>query len=150
MNETLVTEKTKDEGVKVTISLNNEMLAQMISKGIQDMPKEVVHELSCEAFKTALQDKEFLQHLMFVDKGGSYNWWATSELRQWVVDLLSRSFTDDEVKEFRDGVLNVLKADHRRVVVDAMANCFMRRLSDFDFNEQVRCLIGEMMSKSGQ
>lgn len=150
MNEILATEEKKDEGVKVTISLNNEMLAQMISKGIQDLPKEVVHELSYEAFKTALQDKEFLKHLMFVKSDNSYNWWDKSELRQWVVDLLSRSFTDDEAKEFRDGVLNVLRADHRRIVVDAMANCFMRRLADFDFNEQLRCVIGEMMSNSGE
>lgn len=150
MNETLTTEEKKDEGVKVTLSLNNEMLAQMISKGIQDLPKEVVHALSYDAFKTALQDKEFLRHLMFVNKDGAYNWWEKSELRQWVVDLLSRSFTDDEVKEFRDGVLNVLKADHRGIVVDAMANCFMRRLADFDFNTQVECVIHGMMSKSGQ
>ena len=150
MSETQTTEEKKDEGVKVTLSLNNEMLAQMISKGIQDLPKEVVHTLSYEAFKTALQDKEFIKHLMFVSSGGSYNWWDSSNLRQWVVDLLSRSFTDDEVKEFRDGVLNVLKADHRQVVVDAMSNCFMRRLADYDFNMQVQYVIHEMMSKRDQ
>ena len=150
MNETLVTNEKKDEGVRVTLSLNNEMLAQMISKGIQDLPKEVVHTLSYEAFKTALQDKEFLKHLMFVSSGNSYNWWDSAELRQWVVDLLSRSFTDDEVKEFRDGVLNVLKADHRQVVVDAMANCFMKRLANYDFNTEVQCVIGKMMSESRQ
>lgn len=150
MNGTLITEEKKDEGVKVTLSLNNEMLAQMISKGIQDLPKEVVHTLSYEAFKTALQDKEFLKRLMFVDKNGSYDWWDKSELRQWVVDLLSRSFTDDEVKEFRDGVLNVLKADHRQIVVDAMASCFMRRLADYDFNMQVECVVHDMISKNGE
>lgn len=150
MNETLTTEEKKDEGVKVTLSLNNEMLAQMISKGIQDLPNEVVHTLSYEAFKTALQDKEFIKHLMFVSSGSSYNWWDGAKLRQWVVDLLSRSFTDDEVKDFRDGVLNVLKADHRQVVVDAMANCFMKRLADYDFNMQVQCVIHDMMNKNGQ
>lgn len=148
MSNNIDTEVKKDEGVKVTLSLNNEMLAQMISKGIQDLPKEVVHTLSYEALKTALQDKEFLKHLMFVSSGSSYNWWDSSNLRQWVVDLLSRSFTDKEVKEFRDDVLKVLKADHRQVAVDAMANCFMRRLADFDFNTQVHCVISEMMSRN--
>lgn len=150
MNETLTTKEKKYEGVKVTLSLNNKMLAQMISKGIQDLPKEVVHTLSYEALKTALQDKEFLKHLMFVSSGNSYNWWETSELRQWVVDLLSRSFTDKEVKEFRDGVLHVLRADHRQIVVDAMTSCFMRRLSDFDFDAQVRHIIGEMMNEGAR
>ena len=150
MSETLTTEEKKDEGVKVTLSLNNEMLAQMISKGIQDLPKEVVHTLSYEALKTALQDKEFLKHLMFVSSGSSYNWWDSANLRQWIVDLLSKSFTDKEVKEFRDGVLNALRTDHRRIAVDAMTNCFMRRLSDFDFTSQVQCIIGEMMSRNAQ
>ena len=141
---------TADGSLSGTIKLNNEMLAQMISKGIQDLPKEVVHALSYEAFKTALQDKEFLQHLMFVNKDGGYNWWDKSELRQWVVDLLSRSFTDEEVKEFRDGVLNVLKTDRRQIVVDAMSNCFMKRLADYDFNMQVECVIHDIMSKRAQ
>ena len=148
MNEVLTAEEKKDEGVKVTLSLNNEVLAQMISKGIQDLPKEVIHTLSYEALKTALQDKEFLKHLMFVSSGNSYNWWDSANLRQWVVDLLSRSFTDKEVKEFRDGVLKVLKADHRQVAVDAMTNCFMRRLADFDFTTQVQCIIGQMMQRN--
>ena len=146
MNET-TTDNKNDGGVKVTLSLDNEMLAQMISKGIQDLPKEVVHTLSYEALKTALQDKEFLKHLMFVSSSNSYNWWETSELRQWVVDLLSRSFTDKEVREFRDGVLHVLRADHRQIAVDAMTSCFMHRLSDFDFDAQVRHIIGEMMNE---
>lgn len=150
MNETVATDDKKDGGIKVTLSLDNEMLAQMISKGIQDLPKEVVHTLSYEALKTALQDKEFMKHLMFVSSSNSYSWWETSELRQWVVDLLSRSFTEKEVKEFRDGVLHVLRSDHRQVVVDAMANCFMRRLSDFDFDAQVRNIIGSMMNEDAR
>ena len=141
MSETLATGEKKDEGVKVTLSLNNEMLAQMISKGIQDLPKEVVHTLSYEALKSALQDKEFLKHLMFVNKDGAYNWWEKSELRQWVVDLLSRSFTDDEVRDFRDGVMRVLRTDHREVAVEALANAFMRKVSSFDFDNEVRCIV---------
>lgn len=151
MNDTLVTgDEKKDEGIKVTLSLNNEMLAQMISKGIQDLPKEVVHTLSYEAFKTALQDKEFLKHLMFVTSGNSYDWWSSANLRQWVVDLLSKSFTDDEIKEFRDGVLSVLKTDHRDIALEALTNCFMRKLSDFDFTTQVQCVVGQMLNRNGQ
>lgn len=139
-------EEKKDEGVKVTLSLNNEMLAQMISRGIQDLPKEVIHTLSYEAFKTALEDKEFLKHLMFVKNGNSYDWWGSADLRQWVVDLLSKSFTEEEVKDFRDGVLKVLKTDHRKIALDAITNCFMRRLSQYDFTSEVQCIIGQVMS----
>lgn len=141
MNETTATDNKKDGGVKVTLSLNNEMLAQLISKGIQDLPKEVVHTLSYEALKTALQDKEFLKHLMFVSSGNSYNWWDSSELRQWVVDLLSRSFTDKEVKEFRDGIMKVLKKDHREMAVEALTNVFMQRVSSFNFDSEVRNIV---------
>ena len=148
MKTELNEEEKKDEGVKVTLSLNNEMLAQMISKGIQDLPNEVIHTLSYEAFKTALQDKEFLKHLMFVTSGNSYDWWSSANLRQWVVDLLSKSFSDDEIKDFRDGVLNVLKTDHRQIAMDALTNCFMRRLADYDFTTQVQCVISEMMSRN--
>ena len=141
MSETPATTGKSNEGVKVTLSLNNEMLAQMISKGIQDLPKEVVHTLSYEALKSALQDKEFMKRLMFVNKDGAYNWWEKSELRQWVVDLLSRSFTDDEVRDFRDGVMRVLKTDHREVAVEALASAFMRKVSSFDFDNEVRCIV---------
>lgn len=141
MSETPATTGKSNEGVKVTLSLNNEMLAQMISKGIQDLPKEIVNTLSYEALKSALQDKEFLKRLMFVANGDSYNWWEKSELRQWVVDLLSRSFTDKEVREFRDGIMRVLKTDHREVAVEALANAFMRKVSSFDFDNEVRCIV---------
>lgn len=139
-------EEKKEEGVKVTLSLNNEMLAQMISKGIQDLPKEVIHTLSYEAFKTALEDKEFLKHLMFVANDNSYDWWNRANLRKWVVDLLSKSFNEEEVKDFRDGVLKVLKTDHRQIALDAITNCFMHRLSQYDFKHEVQCIIGQMMN----
>lgn len=141
-------EEKKDDGIKVTLSLNNEMLAQMISKGIQDLPKEVIHTLSYEAFKTALEDKEFLKHLMFVKNGNSYDWYDRAELRQWVVDLLSKSFTEEEVKYFRDGVLKALKTDHRKIALDAITNCFMQRLANYNFTGEVQCIIGQMMSGS--
>ena len=138
----------KEEGVKVTLSLNNEMLAQMISKGIQDLPKEVIHTLSYEAMKTALGDKEFLKHLMFRADSDSYNWWDRAHLQPWLAELLSKSFTEEEVKDFRDGVLNVLKTDHRSIAVDAITNCFMHRLSQYDFTSEVQCIIGQMMSRN--
>lgn len=140
----------KEEGVKVTLSLNNEMLAQMISKGIQDLPKEVIHTLSYEAMKTALEDKEFLKHLMFRADSDSYNWWDRAHLQPWLAELLSKSFTEEEVKDFRDGVLNVLKADHRSIAVDAITNCFMHRLAHYDFTSEVQCIIGQMLNRNGQ
>lgn len=145
MTKTLTTEEKKDDGVKVTLSLNNEMLAQMISKGIQDLPKEVVHTLSYEALKSALQNEEFLKRLMFVADDNSYNWWEKSELRQWVVDLLSRSFTDKEVRDFRDGIMNVLRTDHRELAVEALTNAFMKRISSFNFDDEVRCVVSSML-----
>ena len=90
MNTELNKEEKKEECVKVTLSLNNEMLAQMISKGIQDLPKEVIHTLSYEAMKTALEDKEFLKHLMFRADSDSYNWWDRAHLQPWLAELLSK------------------------------------------------------------
>ena len=148
MNTELNKEEKKEECVKVTLSLNNEMLAQMISKGIQDLPKEVIHTLSYEAMKTALEDKEFLKHLMFRADSDSYNWWDRAHLQPWLAELLSKSFTEEEVKDFRDGVLNVLKADHRSIAVDAITNCFMSRLAHYDFEHEVQCIIGQLMSRN--
>lgn len=141
MNDEIKLGAKKDEGVKVTLSLNNEMLAQMISKGIEDLPKEVIHTLSYEAMKTALQDKEFLKHLMFRTDSAGYNWWDQAHLQPWLSDLLSKSFTDDEVKEFRNGIMDVLKKDYDHVVVKALSDCFMSKLCEYDFTNSVRSLI---------
>lgn len=148
MNNNIPKTEKKDEGVKVTLSLNNEMLAQMISKGIQDLPKEVIHTLSYEALKSALEDKEFLKRLMFTARDTSYNWWDHAALRDWLVELLSKSFTDEEVKEFRDGMLKVLKTDHKQIAVEALTDAFMKKLSDFDFESQVRCIVSQMQSEA--
>lgn len=96
MSDEIETGAKKDEGVKVTLSLNNEMLAQMISKGIQDLPKEVIHTLSYEAVRNALQDKEFMKHLLFYSEYRGYDWWEHSQPQTWFAEMLSRSFTDKE------------------------------------------------------
>lgn len=131
----------KDEGVKVTLSLNNEMLAQMISKGIQDLPKEVIHTLSYEAVKNALQDKEFMKHLLFYSECRGYDWWDHAQPQPWFAEMLSKSFTDEEVKEFRDGIVKVLRDDYHSTVTTALTNCFMRKLADFDFTDSVKSII---------
>lgn len=140
-------ENKNDGGVKVTLSLNNEMLAQMISKGIEGLPKEAIHTLSYEAMKTALQDREFLKHLMFRTDSAGYNWWDQAHLQPWLSDLLSRSFTDEEVKEFRDGIMKVLRDDYHSTVTKALTNCFMKKLSDFDFTDNVKALIYQTLDE---
>lgn len=141
MSDEIETGAKKDEGVKVTLSLNNEMLAQMISKGIQDLPREVIHTLSYEAVKTALQDKEFMKHLLFYSEYRGYDWWEHSQPQQWFAEMLSKSFTDEEVKEFRDGIMAVIRDDYHSTVTKALANCFMKKLSDYDFTDSVKSLI---------
>ena len=141
MNTELNKEENKADGVKVTLSLNNEMLAQMISKGIQDLPKEVIHTLSYEAVKTAMQDKEFMKHLLFYSEYRGYDWWEHSQPQPWLAEMLSKSFTDDEVKEFRDGIVKVLRDDYHSTVTKALTNCFMKKLSDFDFTDNVKAII---------
>jgi len=137
----------KDDGVKVTLSLNNEMLAQMISKGIQDLPREVVHTLSYEAVKTALQDKEFMKHLLFYSDYRGYDWWDHAQPQPWFAEMLSKSFTDEEVKEFRDGIMKVLRDDYHSTVTKALTNCFMKKLSDFDFTDNVKALIYQTLDE---
>ena len=144
MNDPSTAKENNDEDVKATLSMGNKMLAQMVSDGIQGMPKEIGHTLSYEALKTALQDREFLKHLLFKSDN---SFWGGAEVRQWVVDLLSRSFTDDEVKEFRDGIMKVLKTDHRKVAVEALTNAFMRKVSSFDFDSEVNSIVRKVLSE---
>ena len=139
-------EAKKDEGVKVTLSLNNEMLASMISAGIQDLPKEVIHTLAYDALKTALEDKEFVKHLLFRSGNSGYSRWDEACVQPWVAELLSKSFTDEEVKMFRDGVLEVLKTDHKDIAVRALSSCFMRRLSEYDFTDSVKMIVHDVMA----
>ncbi len=56
-------------------------------------------------------------------------------------EMLAKSFTDEEVKEFRDGIVKVLRDDYHDTVTEALANCFMRKLADFDFTDSVKSII---------
>ena len=135
MNETL-TSIDDGNGISVNLRLNNEALATLISKGIEELPKETIHQLAYSALSEALKDKEVLNNLLFVKDRSSYGW-DRSEVRGWVVEMLANTFSNEEVKEFREKVLEVLKKDHRDVVVDALARTFTDNLFGATFQQNV-------------
>lgn len=145
MNTTL-TPLNDDKGISVNLRLNNETLAAMISKGIEELPKETIHQLAYSALSEALKDKEVINNLLFVKEKGSYSW-ADSNVRRWIVELLSSTFSKEEVKEFRDSILKVLKEDRRDIIVDALAKTFTDDLFGCTFQQHVIQTIRDEMQR---
>lgn len=145
MNETL-TSIDDGKGISVNLRLNNETLATLISKGIEELPKETIHQLAYSALSEALKDKDVLNNLLFCRKEHSYGW-DTSEVRGWIVEMLAGTFSKEEVKEFREKILEVLKKNHRDVVVDALARTFTDNLFGATFQQNVIQTIRDEMHR---
>ena len=115
----------------VQVNIDDDSLNELILKGIKNLSEETIGELAKNAVQAVFQDPQTIKDVLFAksetDWCGSRSW---SNIRPEILNMLSRAFTDDEVKKYRTELLGMLERDKKELMIKVMAHIFIKRVFD--------------------
>lgn len=125
--------------MNLSIEINDEELSEIIEKGIKNLSDETITEIAKGAVSNFLSDKQTIASLAFQRINYSpYNRVIDYDSpRQWFVDLIKSSFSEDEVKEYRQKLLKTLDEEKDQIVLKAISRAFAKALVTEDFRNEV-------------
>lgn len=131
--------------MQLTVELNDDELKNAIVGGIEKLSNETITELAKTAISAFLSKPDVIWDLIFKKPGNSYNSWreTRNEPAPWFTDMLTNSFSQEEVEQYRKMIFNTLEEHKRDIVVDAMAQCFSKSLISYDMQLQLAHLLSE-------
>lgn len=140
--------------MQITVNLNDEELDELVTNGIKNLSETAIQEIAKEAL-TAYLAKEMVMEKLIFEKRQYYNDNWTP--REWIIAMLSKGFNGDEVAEYRDKMLDILKDDKKRqgLLTDTLAKALSSVFFSHDMqSEFYRALINiqevkEAVEKNG-
>ena len=115
----------------IQVNIDDDSLNDLVSKGIKNLPEEAIGKLAKEAVEKVFSDEHTIKEMVF--KKRERNWCGVdefSDIRPEIINMLSRAFTDKEVKEFRTQLLEMLKKNKRELMTAVLADIFIKRVFD--------------------
>jgi len=115
--------------MNVTINIDDDTLSDLIKKGIAGLSEATIGTIAKEAVERAFSDKEVVEGLLFKKESG---WGGTTqlELRSGIVDMLMKSFNDEDLARYRKLMLDTLDEKGGDLVIDALSRTLARKLFD--------------------
>ena len=106
--------------MQITVNLNDEELDALVTNGIKNFSEEAVQEIAKEALSAYLAKEIVMEKLIFEKRQYYSDNWTP---REWITQMLSKGFNGDEVAEYRDKMLDILKDDKKRqgLLTDTLA-----------------------------
>ena len=140
--------------MQITVNLNDEELDALVTNGIKNLNEEVVQEIAKEALSAYLAKEMVMEKLIFEKRQYYSDNWTP---REWITAMLSKGFNGDEVAEYRDKMLDILKDDKKRqgLLTDTLAKALASVFFSHDMqSEFYRALINiqdikEAVQKNG-
>lgn len=140
--------------MQITVNLNDEELDALVTNGIKNLGEEVVQEIAKEALSAYLAKEMVMEKLIFEKRQYYSDNWTP---REWITAMLSKGFNGDEIVEYRDKMLDILKDDKKRqgLLTDTLAKALSSVFFSHDMqSEFYRALINiqevkEAVEKNG-
>ena len=114
--------------MQITVNIDDGELQEIIKKGIGNLSEETINGLAKEAISNFLQDKRVIEALVFNKQSYGYGGYDYSNPQQWFLDMISNSFTAEEVSEYRDKIYRTLEENRKNIIIETMANVFSKSL----------------------
>ena len=117
----------KERRLRVTLSfeISDEDLNEIVKKGVKNLSDETITSIAKEAISAYLTQERVLDGILFENYGGYSRY---DEPKRWFLDMLKNSFSDDEVKKYREMFLSTVRANRQEIVVEALGQVFADKL----------------------
>lgn len=121
--------------MKVSVEINGASFNELVQKGIDGLDEATVKSIAMESLRQVFSDPETVNRMVYV-RDKYYN----MVLRPEFDHLVRQSIKDEDLKEFKDQIMDILRKDGHRLIVDAMTNVFINSMFGYEARH-------EMMSK---
>ena len=109
----------------LSFEISDEDLNEIVKKGVKNLSDETITSIAKEAISAYLMQDRVLDGILFENYGGYSRY---DEPKRWFLDMLKNSFSDDEVKAYREMFLGTVRANRQEIVVEALGQVFADKL----------------------
>lgn len=115
--------------MNVTVNIDDDALSDLIKKGVDGLSEATIGDIAKKAVETAMSDPEVVKGLLFKRNSYSSSCWDL-DLRPETVELLARSFSDEDLAKYRKLMLDTLDKAGDNLVIDALSRMLAHKLLD--------------------
>lgn len=110
--------------MQITVDINDDALREAMEKGVKSLSEETLTEMAKEALQAYMLDPKNLKDLVFKNSlsNGYYN--QNAEIRPEIMKLLTNSFSEEEIEEYRQKMFQVIDKYGDHLLVRTLAEIF--------------------------
>lgn len=125
--------------MNLSIEVNDKELTEIVEKGIKNLSSETINEIAKKAISEFFSKKEVMEALAFQKVGyGSFGTYTDYDRpREWLLGIIKSSFSEDELKEYRQKLLKTIDEERDQIILKAITRAFADALVTEDFKKQL-------------
>lgn len=128
--------------MNVSVEINDKSFNELVQKGIDGLDEATVKSIAMESLRQVFSDPEAVNRMVYV-KDGCYNMVLRPEFNH----LVRQSIKDEDLKEFKDQIMGVLRSDCRKLVVDVMTGVLFNSMFSHDAKERFMRDVSQMVEE---
>lgn len=129
--------------MQITVDINDESLKAAMEKGISGLSNEQLTEMAKEAMQAYMMDPKNINDIIFRYR----NSFSSPELRPELFAMLTKSFTKEEVEEYRQVLFRTIDKHGDRLLVKTLAEIFGNLLMTEDMKRNLCAQMWEISRK---
>ena len=118
----------KGENMQITVNIDDMALNSALEKGIQGLSNETITDMAKEALQSYMMDPRNLENMIFSGRVGYSYGYSQPEIRQEIMNALMNSFTEDEIKEYRQKIFETIEKHGDHLLTQTLAQIFTNML----------------------
>ena len=131
--------------MNISIEIDDNALKTAVQEGIKGLSTETLEDLAKQAIAGYLSDKNTIEKLIFKESRywGRDNYIDYNAPQEWFLELLERSYTEDETKKYRQMIFDTLQNNREKILIELFANAFSEVLINSDLRQGLGMLLSE-------
>ena len=110
--------------MQITVDINDDALREAMEKGVKSLSEETLTEMAKEALQAYMLDPKNLYDLVFRYSRDRYYNNQNSEVRPEILKLLTNSFSEAEIEEYRQKIFQTIDKYGDHLLVRTLAQIF--------------------------
>lgn len=135
--------------MQITVNIDDEALNNALERGIQGLSNEMITDMAKEALQAYMMDPKNLKNMIF-SESTRYGCYSSTEIRKEIMNALMNSFTEDEIKEYRQKIFETIEKHGDRLLMQTLAQIFTNMLMTESVKNELAVQISSIANKISQ
>ena len=131
--------------MQLTINVDDHDLKTAVERGIAALSTETISDLAKEALTAYMMDPKNMRELIF--RKSSYGYSNEPVLRDYVQQMITNSFSAEEISNYRQKLFDVIEKDGNQLLTSTLAQIFSNMLMSETVKMDLAQRFAEMAGK---